>query len=144
MRLPTKIWHLPPRLSVGAYILNSGLSKRGADPDTASQIHGMASGSYPFLKKMDAQFFTRLWAYGEIALGTALLFPVVPTPLAGVGLAGFSGGLVGLYLRTPGMREEGSIRPTPEGLSLAKDAWMLGVALGFVVEAAVEAAGKKR
>jgi hypothetical protein len=52
---------------------------------------------------------------------------------------GFSGGLVGLYLRTPGMRQPGSLRPTEEGLALAKDTWMLGMGLGFVVEGVTEA-----
>lgn len=139
MRLPMKVWHLPPRLTTGAYILNSGLSKRNPDVGTAEQLHGMASTTYPFLGKLDSQFFTRLLSSGEIALGTALLLPVVPTGLAGVGLAGFSAGLVGLYLRTPGMRQEGSLRPTSEGLGLAKDVWMLGLGLGFVIEAAQEA-----
>ncbi|CAM5548372.1 DoxX family membrane protein OS=Streptomyces tendae OX=1932 GN=GUR47_04155 PE=4 SV=1 [Streptomyces tendae] len=43
---------------------------------------------------------------------------------------------MGLYLRTPGMREEGSLRPTQEGTALAKDTWMLGIGVGFVVDAA--------
>lgn len=140
MRLPFKIWHLPPRLATGAYILNSGLSKRRADQETASHVHGMAAATYPFLEKMDARFFTRVLAMGEIALGGALLFPVVPTALAGVGLTGFSAGLIGLYLRTPGMRQEGTLRPTQEGMGLAKDVWMLGLAFGFVLEALVDAA----
>ncbi|MQA85551.1 MAG: hypothetical protein GEV03_13205 [Streptosporangiales bacterium] len=117
-------------MATGAYILNSGLTKRQADPETASQVHGMAAGAYPFLGKLDAQFFTRLLSSGEIVLGTALLFPVVPTALAGAGLAGFSAGLVGLYLRTPGMRQEGSLRPTQQGQGLAKDVWILGLGSG--------------
>ncbi len=39
----------------------------------------------------------------EIVVGAALLFPVVPTAVAGVALTASSGGLLGLYLRTPGM-----------------------------------------
>jgi hypothetical protein len=34
-----------------------------------------------------------------------LLLPIIPTALAGLGLAGFSAGLLGLYLRIPGMRQ---------------------------------------
>ncbi len=60
--------------------------------------------------------------------------PVVPTALAGAGLTAFSAGLLGLYLRTPGMREEGGLRPTQEGTALAKDTWMLGIGVGFVVD----------
>jgi hypothetical protein len=134
-----KLRHLPPRLATGAFILNSGLNKRNADPGTAAGIHGMASGSYPFLGKLQPDQFTKLLSAGEMALGAALLLPVVPTGLAGAGLVAFSGGLVGLYLRTPGMRKEGSIWPTPEGIGISKDVWMLGIGLGFVLEAIADA-----
>jgi hypothetical protein len=58
----------------------------------------------------------------------------VPGLLAGAGLTAFSAGLLGLYLRTPGMREEGSLRPTQQGLPIAKDVWMLGSGLSLVVD----------
>lgn len=124
-----------PRLAVGAYVLNSGFSKRGADPDTAEGLHGMASGAYPPVEKMEAGQFTRMLSNGEIALGALLLTPFVPSALAGGALAGFAASLVGLYLRTPGMHEEGSVRPTPQGIPLAKDVWMLGIGLGMVAQA---------
>ncbi|WP_406416754.1 hypothetical protein OH809_37705 [Streptomyces sp. NBC_00873] len=121
-----------PRLATGAFFLNSGLSKLKADEETAAGVHGMACVAYPFLKKLDAQRFTRLLAWSEIAVGGTLLAPFVPTPLAGLALTGFSGGLVGLYLRIPGMREPGSLRPTQNGIPLAKDSWMLGMGIGFL------------
>ncbi|HMK99969.1 MAG TPA: hypothetical protein VK428_07275, partial [Acidimicrobiales bacterium] len=62
------------------------------------------------------------------ALGGGLLLPFVPSWLVGLGLAGFSGGLLNLYLKTPGMRQEGSFLPTSEGTALAKDVWMAGIA----------------
>jgi hypothetical protein len=133
--LPVKLADLAPRLATGAFILNSGLSKRNLEPEHAAGLHGMASGAYPFLGKMDPQQFAKLLSAGEITLGVALLTPVVPTALAGAGLAAFAGGLVGLYLRTPGMRKEGSVAPTQPGTALAKDVWMLGIGLGFVVDA---------
>ncbi|WP_333732594.1 hypothetical protein [Streptomyces sp. IBSBF 3010] len=123
---------IPPRLATGAFILNSGLGKLKADEATAQGLHGMASNVYPFLGKLEPGRFTRLLAWSEIAVGAALLTPVVPTRLAGLALTGFSGGLFGLYLRTPGMREPGSLRPTQDGIALAKDSWMLGIGLGFV------------
>ncbi|MFG2591115.1 hypothetical protein [Streptomyces sp. NPDC048438] len=121
-----------PRLLIGAFILNSGLSKLKADEDTAQGLHGMACTAYPFLKKLEAGRFTRLLACAEIAVSGALLAPFVPTRLAGAVLTGFSGGLVGLYLRVPGMRQEGSLRPTQDGIALAKDTWMLGIGVGFM------------
>jgi hypothetical protein len=137
--LPMKLRHLPPRLATGAFILNSGMNKRNVDSGTAAGIHGMASGSYPFLGKMQPEQFTKLLSAGEMALGAALLLPVVPTGLAGAGLVAFSAGLVGLYLRTPGLRKEGSLAPTQDGTGIAKDAWMLGIGLGFVAEAIADA-----
>lgn len=139
MALPMKLRHLPPRLATGAFIFNSGLNKRNADPGTAAGIHGMAAGTYPFLGKLEAERFTKMLSTGEMALGAALLLPVVPTGLAGVGLAAFSAGLVGLYVKTPGLRKEGSIWPTQDGTGIAKDAWMLGIGLGFVIEAIADA-----
>ncbi|WP_328885471.1 MauE/DoxX family redox-associated membrane protein [Streptomyces sp. NBC_00316] len=121
-----------PRLATGAFFLHSGLGKLRADEETAAGVHGMACAAYPFLKKMDAQRFTRLLACSEIAVGGALLVPFVPTRLAGLALTGFSAGLVGLYLRLPGMREPGSLCPTPNGIPLAKDTWLLGMGIGFL------------
>lgn len=136
MRLPIKLRHIAPRLATGAFILNSGLTKQGADEETAAWLHGTAKGTYPFLEKLDAPTFARLLSAGEIALGTSLLLPVVPTSLAGAGLAAFSGGLLGIYFRTPGMRQPGSLRPTQEGTALAKDTWMFGIGLGFLIDSA--------
>ncbi|MFD7058831.1 hypothetical protein [Streptomyces sp. NPDC059906] len=136
MRLPIELRHVAPRLATGAFILNSGLAKRGADEQTAAMMHGMAKHTYPFLGRLRPATFLRLLSAGEITLGAALLLPVVPTAVAGIGLTAFSAGLVGLYLRTPGMREEGSLRPTQDGTALAKDTWMLGIGIGFVVDGA--------
>jgi hypothetical protein len=130
-----RLSHLPPRLITGAYIVNTGVSKLGAGEETAKRLHGMATAAYPFLGKLDAQQFARLLGAGEITLGASLLLPIVPTALAGLGLAGFSAGLLGMYLRIPGMREKGSLRPTAQGIVLAKDAWLLGIGLSFVLDA---------
>jgi uncharacterized membrane protein YphA (DoxX/SURF4 family) len=134
MNLRVRAWQLPPRLLTGVYFLNSGLSKRGADDATAGQLHGFASGTYPFLGKLDAKQFTRLLSTTEIAIGAALVLPVVPAWLAGAGLTGFALGTLGLYLRTPGMRQEGSLRPTEQGVPLAKDLWMVGIGLALMID----------
>src|SRR4029453_4737660 len=141
MDLRVKAWHLPPRLITGAYFLNAGLSKRGADDATAGQLHGFASGTYPFLGKLDAKQFTGLLSTAEIPIGTGLVLPVAPACVAGAGLTPFALGTLGLYLRTPGMREEGSLRPTQQGIPLAKDAWMVGIGLALMID---EGAGPAR
>jgi hypothetical protein len=130
-----KLSRIAVRVATGAFILNSGLGKRNVDPEHAAGLHGMASGTYPFLGKLEPQQFAKILSAGEITLGAALLAPVVPTALAGVALTAFAGGLVGLYLKTPGMRKEGSLAPTQEGIGIAKDVWMLGIGLGFVADA---------
>ncbi|GDY33580.1 hypothetical protein [Gandjariella thermophila] len=134
MRSPIKIRHLPGRLAAGAFILNSGLSKRNADEETAKSLHGMAAEAYPFLGSMEPTQFVKLLSTTEIALGVALLVPVLPTGLVALALSAFSGGLVGLYLRVPGMREQGSLKPTQQGLPLAKDSWLLGIGTGLVLD----------
>jgi hypothetical protein len=132
--LPIKLSHLAPRLAAGALILNSGLDKRDADADTAGGVHGMASSAYPFLGDLDATTFTENLSKGEIALGTALLTPLVPTGVAASALTAFSAGLLGLYARVPGMRRPKSIRPTQQGLAIAKDVWLLGIGVGLLTE----------
>lgn len=134
MRISVKARHLPPRIATGAFILNSGIGKLSADEAAATQLHGFAAGTYPFLNKLKPKDFVRLLAATEITLGTALLIPVVPAAVAGAGLAAFSGGLLGLYVRTPGMRKQGTPLPTEQGTALAKDVWMAGIGLGLMID----------
>ena len=58
-----------------------------------------------------------------------------PRPWPDSAWRGFSAGLLGLYLRIPGMRQNRSLRPTAQGTPLAKDAWLLGIGLSFVLDA---------
>ncbi|MGI5414051.1 hypothetical protein ACQEV9_45600 [Streptomyces chartreusis] len=125
---------LPVRLAVGAFFLNSGLSKRSADQATAEGLQQFASGTYPSLGNVDAQTFTRRLSNEEIAIAAALLLPVVPAAVAGAALTAFSCGTLGLYLRTPGMRQEGSLRPTEQGIALAKDVWILSIGISLIAE----------
>ena len=138
MALPITLSEIAPRISAGAFILNSGLGKRGADEGTAAGLHGFASGTYPFLKSVDPTTFVKVLAYSEIAVGTALLTPFVPTAVAGAALTAFSGGLLGLYLNTPGMRKPGSLAPTQEGLTVAKDVWLLGIGIGLLTRGTID------
>ncbi|MGW7286215.1 hypothetical protein ACWGH4_12090 [Streptomyces sp. NPDC054847] len=128
---------LPLRLSVGAFFLNSGLSKRGADQATAEGLQQFTTTAYPFLGKLDAQRFTRALSAGELAVAAALLLPGVPAAIAGGALTAFSAGTLGLYLRAPGMRKEGSLRPTDQGIPLAKDGWMLGIGISLIIEGTI-------
>ena len=139
MRLPITPSEIAPRIATGAFILNSGLGKRNADEGTAAGLHGFAASTYPFLKDVPPATFAKALSTAEIAIGAALLMPFVPTVLAGAALTGFSAGLLGLYLRTPGMTKPGkSVAPTQEGLPISKDVWMLGIGIGLLTHALVE------
>jgi hypothetical protein len=129
-----KARHLPTRIATGAFMLNSGIGKLKADEATVAQLHGFAAGTYPFLKKLKPADFVRLLAATELALGAALVIPVVPEVLAGAGLTAFSVGTLGLYAKTPGMRKPGTPLPTEQGTALAKDVWMVGIGLGLVID----------
>jgi hypothetical protein len=136
--LPITLPEIAPRISAGAFILNSGLGKRDVPAEAAAGMHGFAAGTYPFLKSVPPEQFVRGLSTAEIAIGGALLTPFVPTAVAGALLTGFSGGLLGLYLKTPGMRKPGSLAPTEQGLSLAKDSWLVGIGIGLLTRGFIE------
>ena len=63
-----------------------------------------------------------------------LLAPVIPAWFAGAVLTGFSGSLLRMYLKTPGMTKPDGIRPTQQGTPISKDVWMLGSGLSLLVD----------
>jgi hypothetical protein len=138
MQIAARLRRFPARAAAGAFILNAGIGKWQADEETAQRLHGMAVGTYPFLDRLKPRDFARLLAVSELALGASLLLPVVPAGLAGAGLTAFSGSLLGMYVKTPGMRREGSLRPSQQGTALAKDVWMLGMGLSLMADALTE------
>ena len=130
-----RLWHVPLRLFTGVFILNSGLSKRNADPVTAKHLHQFAAGAFPQFEDVPADRFVDMLSKTEIALGATLLMPVIPPAVAGAALTAFSGGLLGLYWRTPQLHEPDDPRPTPEGIPIAKDSWMLAIGLALMADA---------
>jgi uncharacterized membrane protein YphA (DoxX/SURF4 family) len=124
--------HLAGRLATGAFILHTGLEKWSGPAEVAEGTHAMASSVYPVLAKLEPPRFLKLVAAGEIALGATLLNPLVPNRVAGAVLTGFSAALLGLYAKVPGLRKEGSVWPTQNGMALAKDVWMLGIGLDLL------------
>jgi hypothetical protein len=129
-----KLSHFPLRAMTGAFILNSGVTKLQGGQEAAEGVHGFAATAYPEFKRLRPEQFNKILATTEIALGAALLAPVVPATLVGAGLTAFSAGLVGLYLRVPGLRQQGSLKPTQEGQGIAKDAWLLAIGLSLVLD----------
>jgi uncharacterized membrane protein YphA (DoxX/SURF4 family) len=134
VRLPVKARDLPARIATGGYILHSGVEKWHAGETRAKALHGVASNAFPVLQRIPPERFLRILAASEIAIGTALLVPVVPNAVAGTALTGFSGSLLAMYARTPAMRKPGSIWPSQTGIAVSKDVWMLGIGLGLVAD----------
>jgi hypothetical protein len=129
-----RLSHIPLRVATGAFILNTGLGKLKADEATANGLHGMAAGTYPALAKVDPKLFAKGLAVAEIGLGATLLSPFVSPLVAGAALSGFSGGLLQMYLKTPGMTKQDGVRPSQQGTPIAKDVWMLGIGLSLVLD----------
>ncbi|MBW4095116.1 MAG: hypothetical protein HIU81_06895 [Acidobacteria bacterium] len=128
------ISHAAMRLTTGAFILNSGIGKLGLDTEHAQGMQEMAGRAIPQVKSLEPARFGQLLSYGEITLGAALLAPFVPSRLAGLGLAAFSSGLVATYLKTPGATLDDGIRPSHTGVPMAKDIWMLGIAVALILD----------
>ena len=112
----------------GAFILNSGMNKRGMPAEKAQGLQGFAATGIPAVANMDPKTFGDFVAYSEVGIGAALLTPFVPRKLAGAALGVFSAGLLSMYLRNPAMTESDGIRPSQEGVSLATDSFMLAMA----------------
>jgi hypothetical protein len=129
-----RLSHIPPRLTTGAFILNSGWGKRDLDKDSAAGLQAMAAQVIPPVSRIEPEKFGKLLSYAEMTLGAALLTPFLPSRLVGIGLGIFSGSLLTMYLRTPGVTLEDGIRPTQQGTVLAKDIWMLGIAAALVLD----------
>lgn len=133
-----KAWHVPLRLTTGLYILNSGLGKRSMGEPQAERLREQAEHAIPQLEELEPKAFGELLSTGEIALGAALLIPLVPSWLVGTGLIAFSSGLLRMYAKTPELHLEGSLRPSPKGIGIAKDIWMAGIGAALVIDAVTD------
>lgn len=127
---------LPERAATGAFILHSGIEKWNGPSAQAEGVHAMAAGAFPFLKSIPPERFLKVLAAGEVLTGALLLSPFVSNAAAGAALTGFSGSLLTMYARTPALRKQGSVWPTPAGIAVSKDVWMLGIGLGLLADAA--------
>jgi hypothetical protein len=126
--------NIPTRVAAGAYVLHTGIEKWNGSEEQAKGAHATASGAFPFLAKVPPATFLKALSIAEIATGTALLTPFVHNKVAGAALTAFAGGLVTMYLRTPALHEPGSVWPTPAGVTISKDVWMLSIGLNLLAE----------
>lgn len=129
-----KLSHLPARVTAGALILNAGLDIRKLPDEAAAGMQDMGANGVPPVKRLSAGRFRELLSRSEVGLGAALLTPFVPSWVAGAGLAGFSGALMAMYFRTPGLTKEDGVRPTEAGTPIAKDIVMFGTGITLVLD----------
>lgn len=120
------------RTTAGAFILNSGLGKAKMDEGTYGYLKGMASTGVPQVNKLSDKQFGQALTAAEIALGAALLCPIVPAKVAGLGLAGFGAGMLTMYFKNDDMTLEDGIRPSQEGTALAKDIFLVSSGLALI------------
>jgi hypothetical protein len=137
-----RLSHLPLRLATGAFLLNSGYTKRGLDSESAAGLQTMAAVAVPQAAKMPPQQFGSMLSGGEMALGALLLAPFVSPLVAGAGLTAFGAASLQMYRKTPGFTESDGIRPTATGTPFAKDVWMTGIGVALVLDGLID--GTKR
>ena len=73
-----KLSHLALRTAAGAFILNAGIGKWSGSEETAAGVHGMAVGTYPFLKAVPSRRFLKLLT----PAGTSGTSSAVPKPIS--------------------------------------------------------------
>lgn len=120
------------RVPTGAFILNSGIGKLGLKGEAAEGLQGFAATGIPALGKLDADTFGKFISYSEIGVGASLLAPFVPNKLAGAAVAAFGSGLLTLYFNNDNMTEEDGIRPSEDGIAIAKDSWLVGIGAALI------------
>ena len=118
----------------GAFVLNSGLSKLGMPTEVAQGLQGFAATGVPAVAKLSPDTFAKVIAYSEVGIGATLLTPFVPKKIAGAALGTFSAGLLSMYFRNPAMTEDDGIRPSQDGIPLAKDSFMLAIAGALITD----------
>src|SRR5699024_8312413 len=135
---------LPLRLTTGAFVLNSGISKLSLSDEDAEGLQQMAANGVPMLADMSPAAFRRFIAVTEISVGAAQLIPKVPGWMAGTALSAFSAGMLNMYLNTPGMTQDDGVRPSSDGTAVAKDVWMLGAGVSMVVDSLINNTSRRK
>ncbi|MDY6049112.1 MAG: hypothetical protein SPI77_00825 [Corynebacterium sp.] len=120
------------RMIPGAFILNSGLGKLKADPETSAGLQQFAATGIKQVEKLPSDKFAKIIGSSEVALATTLLALPIPNIIAGAGLTAFGAGLLTMYFGNENNTESDGIRPSHDGLLLAKDSWLVALGLGLV------------
>lgn len=120
------------RVIPGAFFLSSGISKLKMDEEASAGLQQFAGTGMPFVEEVPAHQFGPVVGASEAIIGGALLALPIPNRLAGAMLTPFAIGLCSLYFADPANRQEDGITPTEQGMSLAKDSWLVALGLGLM------------
>ena len=116
----------------GALIADSGISKLGMDAESSKGLQDFAATGIPQVKELPSDKFGTIIGASEVAVGGALLAPFVSNRLAGLALTTFGAGLLSIYFRNDDMTREDGIRPSQDGMSIAKDSTMVAIGTGLI------------
>jgi hypothetical protein len=135
MEISANLRRAPLRLSTGAFVVNSGISTFNADDQAAKKLQANAARLVPQVERMDPRTFAKALAAGEVTLGAALMLPVVPAAVAGLGLSAFAASLLATQRPTNGQHADGTSEPPAPATPTATDAWMLGAGVSLLLDA---------
>ena len=144
MEISANVRRAPLRLTTGAFVLNSGVSTFNASDAKIQRLQASAAQLVPQVGQMTPRTFAKALAAGEVALGTALMLPIVPPAIAGLGLSAFAASLLATRRSSSGQHTdppgETSTGPVPG----ATEAWMLGSGVALLLDALTTPAHDKR
>lgn len=104
MSISTDLRRAPLRLTTGALVINSGISRFTVSDETSATIQHTAARYVPQVERIKPDLFSKLLAAGQVAVGSALLLPIVPSYAAGLGASLLGGSLAAAKWRTHGSR----------------------------------------
>jgi len=135
MELSANVRRAPLRLTTGAFVLNSGVSTFGASDEQTKKLQSTAAKLMPQVERMDPRTFAKVVGAGEVTLGTALMLPMVPAAVAGLGLTALAASLLASRPTTNGHHASPGGETTSVPVPNATEAWMLGSGVSLLLDA---------
>jgi hypothetical protein len=132
MEISANVRRAPLRLTTGAFVLNSGVSTFSATGEKTTRLQSTAAKLVPQVERMDPRTFAKVLGAGEVTLGTALMLPVVPAAVAGLGLTAFAASLLATRSSNDGQHADSDGQPAVPN---ATEAWMLGSGVSLLLDA---------
>ena len=144
MEISANVRRAPLRLTTGAFVLNSGVNTFGADDETSKRMQASAAKLVPQVERMDPRTFSKVLAAGEVTLGTALMLPIVPAAVAGLGLTAFAASVLATQRPSNGQHADTTgEQPANQAVPHATEAWMLGAGVSLLLDALTSPAHDK-